>query len=393
VRSTRVGLLALGAALVIALQAIAQRNVFDAVPVDGLTPAQRLAFEHGSRTFSKFYRIADGLGPVFNEMACVVCHGVEAGRSGDRSNTHFGLRESDVFNPLAELGGSLVQSRGIGPITTVDGTHSFVGEAPPPEANVTTTRLTQALQGLGFVDAVPHATWLAIAEAELVADPATAGRVHVVFDLAAGSAAVGKFGWKAQVPTLVQFAGDALRNEIGITSPGFRDEVCPQGDCMALAFNPTPALNDDGRDVAALTDFMTVLAAPPRGTITDVVAAGESVFAQTGCATCHLPTIQTGPSAVAALDLVSFHPYSDFLLHDMGSLGDGIGQGHASAREMRTTPLWGLRSANRFLHDGSARTVTDAILRHDGQGRASRDRFATLGPRLTALLLAFLSSL
>ena len=230
-RSTLVVLLALGAVMVIALQAI-QRNLFDAVPVDGLTPAQRLAFEHGSRTFSKVYRVADGLGPVFNEVACVRCHGVEAGRSGDRRNTHFGLRENDVFNPLAELGGSLVQSRGIGPITTVDGTHSFVGEVPPPEANVTATRLTQSLQGLGFVDAVPDATWLASAEAELVADPATAGRVHVVFDLASGSAAVGKFGWKAQVPTLVQFAGDALRNEIGITSPlGFRDEVCPQGDC------------------------------------------------------------------------------------------------------------------------------------------------------------------
>ena len=214
-RSTLVGLLAFGAVMVIALQA----QTFHAVPVDGLTPAQRLAWEHGSRTFSKVYRVADGLGPLFNELACVACHGVEAGRSANRRNTHFGLRENDVFDPLAERGGSLVQSRGIGPVTTVDGTHDFVGEVPPPEANVTATRETQSLQGLGFVDAVPDATWLAIAEAELAADPATAGRVHVVFNLASGSAAVGKFGWKAQVPTLFQFAGDALLNEIGITSP------------------------------------------------------------------------------------------------------------------------------------------------------------------------------
>ena len=109
---------------------------------------------------------------------------------------------------------------------------------------MTAIRETQSLQGLGFVDAVPDATWLAIAEAQFAADPATAGRVHMVFDLASRSAAVGKFGWKARVPTLLQFAGDALLNEIGITSPGFRDEVCPQGDCHALAFNPTPALND-----------------------------------------------------------------------------------------------------------------------------------------------------
>ena len=146
--------------------------------------------------------------------------------------------------------------------------------------------------------------------------------------------------------------------------------------------------------MAALTDFMTMLAAPPRGTITKDVTAGEEVFAEIGCARCHLPTIQTGPSPVAALDLTTFHPYSDFLLHDMGSLGDGIGQGDASGREMRTTPLWGIRSATRFLHDGSAGTVTAAILRHDGQGRASRDRFAwQLGPRRTELLLAFLRSL
>jgi CxxC motif-containing protein (DUF1111 family) len=141
-----------------------------------------------------------------------------------------------------------------------------------------------------------------------------------------------------------------------------------------------------------LTDFMTMLAAPPRATVTSIETDGERVFTQIGCARCHLPTIQTGPSAVAALDRTSFHPYSDFLLHDMGSLGDGIGQGDASGREMRTAPLWGLRSGNRFLHNGSA-SVTDAIMRHDGQARASRARFAGLARRDMDLLLAFLRSL
>jgi CxxC motif-containing protein (DUF1111 family) len=363
-------------------------------PVDRLTEAQQLAFARGNRTFSKFYRAAEGLGPVFNDVACVACHGVAAGRAANRRNTHFGFRQDEVFDPLTERGGSLVQSRGIGLVTTGDGIHEFVGEVPPPEANVIALRETPSLQGLGFVDAVPDATWLAIAEAELAANPATAGRVHMVFDVASRVEAVGKFGWKAQVPTLRQFAADALRSEIGITSPGFPDELCPRGDCQALAFNPAPALNDDGTDVAALTDFMTMLAAPPRGTITSVETDGEWVFTQIGCAGCHLPTIQTGPSPIAALDRTSFHPFSDFLLHDMGSLGDGIGQGKASGREMRTTPLWGLRSAvNRFLHDGSATTITAAILRHDGQGRASRDRFARLARRDMDLLLAFLRSL
>lgn len=115
--------------------------------------------------------------------------------------------------------------------------------------------------GLGFVDAVPDATWLAIAESQLAADSDTAGRVNMVFDRASGSEAVGKFGWKAQAPTLMQFSGDALLSEIGITSPGFHDAGCPQGDCLALAFNPTRALDNDGTDVASLTDFMTMLAA------------------------------------------------------------------------------------------------------------------------------------
>ena len=358
----------------------------------GLTPAQRLAFDHGSRVFAKIYGIADGLGPLFNDQSCMACHGLAAG-SSNRINTRFGSSEDGVFDPLVDFGGSLVQSRGIGTVTTVDGTYRFIGEGPPPEANVTTTRRTPALQGLGLVDAVPDATWLAIAEAELAADPATAGRVNRVFDLAAGSFSVGKFGWKAQIPTLLQASGDALLNEIGITSPGFRDEQCPQGDCLALGFNPVPTLNDDGADAAALTDFMTMLAAPARGTITSMVSAGEAVFVELGCASCHLPTITTGPSAIAALDRASFHPYSDFLLHDMGSLGDGIGQGQASGREMRTAPLWGLRSATRFLHDSSAVTLEDAIRRHDGQGRASRDRFAALDARRAALLLAFLRSL
>ena len=389
-RSPIVALLAVGPVIVAALQA----HPFHAVPVDRLTPGQELAFDRGSATFSRFYRIEDGLGPLFSEVACVACRGVEAGRESNRRNTHFGWRDNDVFDPLVELGGSLIQLRGIGPVTMGDGTYDFVGEVPPPGADVTAARGTLSLQGLGFVDAVPDATWFAIAEDEFAADPATAGRVHVVIDRASRSAAVGKFGWKAQVPILFQFAGDALLNEIGIANPGFRDELCPQGDCHALAFNPAPALNDDETDLAALTDFMTMLAAPPRGTITKDVTAGEQVFAEIGCAKCHLPTIQTGPSPVAALDLTTFHPYSDFLLHDMGSLGDGIGQGDASGREMRTTPLWGIRSATRFLHDGSAGTVTAAILRHDGQGRESRDRFAwQLGPRRTELLLAFLRSL
>ena len=393
-RSVYVGLLAIGVLGLAAFQVIAQQGPPGSpgpIPVPGLTPAQQLAFSQGSRTFAKNYGVADGLGPVFNDDSCSDCH--RNGGGTNRTVTRFGRLDGAVFDPLEELGGSLVQSRGIGSITTVDGTHDFVGERTPPGATVTTRRRSQALQGLGLVDAIAEGAWHALALAELQTDPSTAGRVHIVLDRSTGGAAVGKFGWKAQVPTLTQFAADALLNEMGITNPLFRDEACPQGDCQALDFNPAHAMNDDGRDVEDLASFMTMLAPVPRGALTDDAIAGEQLFTQIGCATCHRPTLQTGPSPIAALDRVDFHPYSDFLLHDMGSLGDRIVQGQATGAEMRTQPLWGVRATNRLLHDGTATTLEDAIRRHDGQARAARDRFVALDAGRLAQLLAFLRSL
>ncbi len=106
-----------------------------------------------------------------------------------------------------------------------------------------------------------------------------------------------------------------------------------------------------------------------------------------------MPTLVTGPNDIKALDRVAFHPYSDFLVHDMGSLGDGIEQGQAKGREMRTAPLWGLRVRKTFLHDGRARSIPDAIHAHDGQGKAAQAFFAKLTSAQQANLVAFLKSL
>jgi CxxC motif-containing protein (DUF1111 family) len=376
-------------ALIVSAHLAAQR--LGGTPVPGLTVAQQQAFDEGSRTFAKVYTMADGLGPVFNDDSCADCH--RAGGGSNRTVRRFGRVDRGVFDPLERLGGSLIQSRGIGSVTTADGTHAFGGELVPPEASVTALRRSTALLGLGFVDAVPDDTWFAIAEEQRLVDPATAGSVHAVFDPATGTAPVGKFGWKAQVTSLRRFSGEALLNEMGITSPGFRDEVCPQGNCLVLAFNPAPALNDDGRDVGAITDFMRMLAAPLRGPATTESSEGERVFHEIGCGFCHRSAIQTGPSQIRALDRAVFQPYSDFLLHDMGSLGDGIAQGLATGRDMRTAPLWGLRTTTRYLHDGSATTLEQAIRRHDGQARGARERFDALDTDRLAWLLAFLRSL
>lgn len=361
-------------------------------PIAGLTPAQQQAFAAGQRTFARHYEAADGLGPIFNDESCADCH--RNGGGSNRTVTRFGrLDRRGDFDPLVELGGSMVQSRGLGAITTADGTHDFRGERTPPEATITTQRRSTSLMGLGLVDAVPDDTWIAIAAAQRRETPETAGRVHMVTDLLTRRAVVGKFGWKAQVPSLLQFTADAMLNEMGITNPQFRDEPCPQGDCAALGFNPAPGLNDDGRDVESITHFVSMLAPPARGAIAEEVRAGEEVFNDIACGSCHRRSIRTGPSAVAGLNLVDFQPYSDFLLHDMGMLGDGIVQGQAAGREMRTAPLWGLRSATRLLHDGRATTIEQAIGRHDGQAAAARDRFHQLDATRRSWLLAFLGSL
>ena len=117
------------------------------------------------------------------------------------------------------------------------------------------------------------------------------------------------------------------------------------------------------------------------------------LFTQIGCASCHVRSLASGASPVAALRFQTFYPYSDFLLHDMGRLGDGVEQGQATGGEMRTAPLWGLRLFTAFLHDGRAGTIEEAILAHDGQGRAARDRFAALPAEEKVTLVAFLRTL
>jgi CxxC motif-containing protein (DUF1111 family) len=145
--------------------------------------------------------------------------------------------------------------------------------------------------------------------------------------------------------------------------------------------------------VQKFLDFMTLLGPPPRGRRSFSTEVGGVVFVTSGCAYCHTPTLITGDSPVQALSRKTFHPYSDFLLHDMGKLGDGIVQGEAGPRMMRTSPLWGLSARPTFLHDGRAKTIQDAILEHSGQGSYSRARFMRLSPYERFAVLAYLRSL
>jgi CxxC motif-containing protein (DUF1111 family) len=360
-------------------------------PLAGLTVEELERFEHGKEDFEEVETVEEGMGPVFNDVSCGSCHtGGALGGGSDILETRFGKMGDDgLFDPMEYDGGSLIQVHGIGAADLCE----YLAEIVPAEATIIAHRRTTPLFGLGLVDAVPDAAFYAIAQEQRHHPDGIAGTVSVVTNLSTGQNAVGKFGWKGQNPSLFQFSGDAYLNEMGITSPQFPDENCPQGDCESLGCNPFAEVNDDGSGVEAFNDFMTFLAPPPRGPVTAQAILGELVFRGIGCAGCHRPDMRTGPNAVAPLNRVRFHPYSDFLLHDMGPLGDGITQDLATGAWMRTAPLWGLRKVTTFLHDGRATTLEQAILAHDGQGKKARQRYAGLPAYKKVWLAAFLSSL
>jgi CxxC motif-containing protein (DUF1111 family) len=362
-------------------------------PFSGLTLEQQAAFEEGKDAFQEVEDpLPDGLGPVFNGTSCAECHNNPAvGGDSNTTETRFGTTDKKKFDALGDLGGSLIQSQGI----DLGGACTFEGEKVPETAKIVAKRKTTPLFGLGLVDAVPDSTFENLAK--------KGGKVNLVLDPVSGTRKIGKFGWKAQVSSLFVFSGDAYLNEMGITSEFFPNEQCPSGKCdLITSCNPVLDPEDDGDDVQAFTDFMRMLAPIPRGTITSSVTAGEDVFNRIGCADCHVSMLTTGTSPIAALNQKPFHPYSDFLLHHMGALGDGIEQGKAAGDEMRTAPLWGLRFRSTFLHDARApsspgmtfsEAISEAIEAHDGAAKAAADAFRHLNATDRRALLDFLGSL
>jgi CxxC motif-containing protein (DUF1111 family) len=365
-------------------------------PFPTLTKAELGRWNAGQAAFTQPATVAGGLGPVFNESSCVQCHGgpQAIGGSGPELVTRFGRYVNNQFDPMTQFGGPSIQAKGIGKFNGFN----FVGEVVPPQATVVARRRTIPLYGLGLVDAIPDSALMALAEHQHATSPSTAGVPSMIVDPATGEERVGRFGWKAQEATLFSFAADAFLNEMGVTTPIFHLENCPQGNCASLAANPARTNpNASTTPVQQFADFMTFTAPPtpppPHGPPNPTLQAGQAIFGTIGCASCHQPTWQSGPSPSASLNMVAFAPYSDFLLHEMGSLGDNIVQGSATPTQMRTAPLWGLQFEKTFLHDGRATTVDQAIKAHAGQGAAASHNYSTLNATQKAQLLAFLNSL
>ena len=358
-------------------------------PLAGLTSAELAAFRAGLDTFRQAETVDSGLGPIFNDVSCIACHRAPViGGMSLRTVTRFGLTTDGHFDPLTARGGSLLQQRAIDPAFR---------EVVPREANTVARRLTTPVFGAGLIEAIPDATLLAAAAAPK--PDGVGGRVSLVNDVTTGVQRVGRFGWKAQVATLLAFTADAYVNEMGITNRFFPEENAPNGNTALLERadqiqDPEDTPDASGKsDVDRAAAFMRLLAAPTRGPVTADANAGERVFTALNCTTCHTPALTTGPSTIAALSRKTVPLYSDLLLHDMGALGDGIAQGTAGPRDLRTAPLWGLGARPAYLHDGRTDSLDAAITAHDGEATAARARYTQLDATRRRQLLAFLRSL
>ncbi len=230
---------------------------------------------------------------------------------------------------------------------------------------------------------------MALADPDDADGDGISGRVNTFFD-----GRVARFGRKALVPTLAEFNEGAFLIEQGVTTPNIPDEGTVGGQPIPPGVDPLPE-PEIGADKVALVDaFVRFLAPPARENLNSAARRGERIFAEIGCAACHVPTLRTGDSPVRALANKEIRAYTDLLLHDMGpENADVCLGGVATASEFRTEPLMGLRFMARFLHDGSVSTVEGAILAHGGEGAASRDMFQALSESDKEALLAFLRAL
>jgi len=357
-------------------------------PIDGLTAAQLARFEAGREEFLRTFTAETGLGPGFNQDSCASCHSLPVGGGGSITVTRFGTADKgEPFDPLAGQGGSLLQANAISDECL---------ETVPVNATVVIERITPSILGAGLIEAIP--------EADLLALQVNGGSAHMVglLENPAAPLTVGRFGWKAQVATLLSFSGDATLNEMGITNSIVGTENAPNGDANLLAqcdsvADPEEPMSNGVLFVERITDFQRFLAPPPQTPKTGM--SGEVIFNSVGCADCHHSEFTSGVAPEAALSNRAFRPYSDFLLHDMGGLADGIVQGDALELEMKTPPLWGIRIRGELLHDGRVlvqnfqQGIDDAVGWHFGDASAASFAYSQLTVQEQAQVGAFLDSL
>ncbi len=397
----------------------------------------QLTHEADQAVFDEVEDIGGGLGPLYNAQSCRECH-QDPVSGGASQVTELRVGHHDKFGrfvapDIAIAGGSetikarsLVNDRAICPSGAYpDGE---IHEYTPETETVRTTRMSLSVLGDGFIEVVPDQTIINIAHQQCTA---TGGRVCgqalrvPIVEAAAGTTAIGRFGWKAQHASLVSFSGDAYLNEMGVTSQNFPTEVTAL--CGSNAREPNDQVDADGMDdVRRFARFIRATKAPARNEALAATAEakqGELLFTKIGCVTCHVSTLTTAPAGTVilggtftiptALGNKTIHPYSDLLLHDVGT-GDGIVQTaeehfgrirkaahtlalmpafNSTQYKLRTPPLWGVRLRTRLMHDGNSFTFSDAILRHQHEGGAASAAYFRLSATDRDAVLQFLRSL
>lgn len=351
-------------------------------PIEGLSPAELAAFVEGDEQFGRPFSVAEGLGPIFNNVACAACHSGD-GR-GRRENSL--TRISRGTDPALDVGGPQIQDRAIA---------GAEPEVVPAGVDVS-VRLPPPVFGVGQIEAIPVAAILANADENDGDGDGISGRPNWVTspsfipptEPGGGSGQqLGRFSRKAQISTILEQIVGAYHQDMGITTDfrpveNFNPQVSRATEASDLIEDPELG----AAQVLAVLNYVRMLAIPEPGEMTAAREAGQTLFSSVGCAACHTPSFTTGESVIPALSGQTVFPFSDFLLHDMGDdLADNRPDGSADGREWRTTPLWGLRLMRDFLngdafllHDGRAASVREAILAHGGEARVARDAFEAL---------------
>ena len=376
---------------------------------NGLPEPAGDTFANDQSVFEEEEGVDKGLGPIYNARSCADCH--------QNPVTGGGSQVAEFRVGHLDGGGNFVSPS----LTINDGQNSVPNrslandravcpeaqERVPLSENIRTFRMSLSILGDGFVEAIDDSTLLNIAAQQ---SALSKGKIHgeaiqVPIGEAPGQTRVGRFGWKDQHGSLLSFSADAYINEQGISN-----RLNPVDTTTVCKTTTDPEDGPDGLGMDDIDHFVTFI----RGTLAPPVdsnllatpdpQAGQQIFTQIGCATCHVASITTAPTGTVinggaftipdALGGKVIHPYGDFLLHDIAS-GDGIVQNGPAdtASKLRTAPLWGLRTRDRLMHDGLSGSREQAILRHKGEASATRGKFVMLNPQQQSQLLTFLNSL
>ena len=359
------------------------------------------SFRDNKAIFEEREVVDDGLGPIYNDIACSNCH--QAPVTGHISQINE-LRAGSVDgfgNFVAPPGGqTLIQDRGIAP-----GAQEHLNTGIPLHE----FRSTRTVLGDGFVEAIANQTLIDNVNAQ---PGAQRGQLRTVTVLeAAPNTRIGRFGHKSQHASLLSFSADAYLNEMGITSVLLPNENNILGQ-PAAPFDTVPDPEDpaapgfpNGKDVQSFTNFMRALRAPGRGPINSDVTTGQGLFNSIGCAVCHTPQFTTSPGGtvinggafIVPVELGNkiIHPFSDFALHNIGtSAGIGAEPGVNDRFATTTIALWGVRTKGRFMMQGNTMTIFDTIQVHGGQASTARNNFNNaLNNTQKAQLIAFVLSL